>query len=163
MIRAAILDDCEQIADIYNNYILNSTVTFELDPVSSTDIALRLTKAHCFLVYEEAGLVLGYAYAAKYHSRAAYRYTTEGSIYLKNGAEGQGLGTALYQALFRAATSCGLREMIAVISLPNESSEALHRKMGFRKVGVVERCGLKFGQIIDTSIWQRSLISESTS
>ena len=157
MIRKAIASDCEQIADIYNNYVLNTTVTFEVDPVTAEEIAERQKKSLCFLVYEQDGCVLGYAYAANYHSRAAYRFTAEGSIYLKNGAEGRGMGTLLYEALFSAAKELGIREVIGVIALPNKSSEALHQKLGYRKVGVMERCGFKFDQAIDTSIWQRSL------
>ncbi|MBO9482870.1 MULTISPECIES: GNAT family N-acetyltransferase [Gammaproteobacteria] len=160
MIRTAKPDDCAQIADIYNTYVLHSTVTFEVNPVTPEEINQRLKKAHCFLVYEQDGEVLGYAYAAHYHARAAYRYTAEGSIYLRDGAGGRGMGTLLYQALFSAAKALGIREMIGVIALPNQRSEALHQKLGYRKVGVMERCGVKFDQVIDTSIWQRSLIEE---
>lgn len=160
MIRKATSDDCAQIADIYNTYVLNSTVTFEVNPVTAEEIGERLKNAHCFLVCEEDGVVSGYAYAANYHSRAAYRYTAEGSIYLRDGAEGRGMGTLLYEALFSAAKELGLREMIGVIALPNKGSEALHQKLGFRKVGVMERCGFKFDRAIDTSIWQRSLVRE---
>ncbi len=117
MIRKAIASDYEQIADIYNNYVLNTTVTFEVDPVTAEDIAERQKKSLCFLVYEQDECVLGYAYASSYHSRAAYRYTAEGSIYLKNGAEGRGMGTLLYEALFSAAKELGIREMIGVIAL----------------------------------------------
>ena len=163
MIRKAIPSDCVQIAEIYNDYILNSTATFEIAPINPTDIEHRLANAHCFLVYEEASRVLGYAYAAKYHPRAAYRYTAECSIYLRTGEASRGLGTALYEKLFIDAKAFGIREMVAVIALPNSGSEALHKKLGFRRVGVVERCGIKFGQVIDTSIWQRSLLEPNTS
>ncbi|MFK0573269.1 GNAT family N-acetyltransferase [Endozoicomonas sp.] len=158
MIRKANSGDCAQIADIYNHYVLNSTVTFEIDPVTHEELAERIKKSHCFLLFEEKGSVLGYAYASNYHSRAAYRYTAEGSIYLRNGVEGRGLGATLYKALFDAAKDFGIREMIAVIALPNKSSEVLHQKLGYRKVGVIESCGYKFGQPIDTSIWQLSLV-----
>lgn len=158
MIRKATLNDCAQIADIYNNYVLNSTATFEIDPVIPDDMIERIKKSHCFLVFEEEGSVLGYAYASTYHSRAAYRYTAEGSIYLRNDSEGRGLGTILYRALFREAKYLGIREVIAVIALPNKGSEALHKKLGFRKVGVIESSGYKFDRAIDTSIWQLSLV-----
>lgn len=158
MIRKAKLSDSAQVADIYNNYVLNSTVTFEVDSVTAEEIAERIKKSHCFLLFEEEGEVLGYAYASNYHSRAAYRYTAEGSIYLRDGSEGRGLGTILYRALFREAKGLGIREIIAVIALPNKGSEALHRRLGYRKVGVIENCGYKFDRFIDTSIWQLSLV-----
>ncbi len=65
MIRKAKFNDCAQIADIYNNYVLNSTATFEIDPVTPDEIVERIKKSHCFLVFEEEGSVLGYAYASK--------------------------------------------------------------------------------------------------
>lgn len=154
MIRPSAARDGKDIAEVYNHCIINSIATFEIEPVDSEEMARRAQKAHLFLVAEEHNEVPGYAYLAKYHSRQAYRHTAEASVYLKPEAQGKGLGRQLYQALFDQAPQYGIREIVSIIALPNGSSEQLHRKMGFKKAGVLERSGYKFGQYIDTAFWQ---------
>jgi phosphinothricin acetyltransferase len=156
-IRDATSADAAAIASIYNWYVAHTTVTFEEEPVPAEEMARRieaLRGAHDWLVLEGSGGVLGYAYAARYHARAAYRHATESTIYLRHGLEGQGLGTRLYGALVERTLARGYRHLIGAIALPNEPSVRLHEKLGFVKVGHFVRIGCKFGRWIDVGHWQ---------
>jgi phosphinothricin acetyltransferase len=156
-IRPATEADAAAVAEIYNWYVANTVITFEVDPVPAAEIAQRMRNvlgAHDWLVLEQGGGVLGYAYAARYHARAAYGLTTESTIYLRNGAGGQGLGTALYGDLVRRTFARGYRHMIGGIALPNDASVRLHEKLGFVKVSHFPRIGRKFERWIDVGHWQ---------
>ncbi len=107
-----------------------------------------------WLVVVRAGAVAGYAYASKWHARAAYRHAVETTIYIEETARGRGLGTELYSTLIARLRSMGLRTALGVIALPNAPSIALHEKCGFRKVAHLEAVGFKFGQRIDVGCWQ---------
>ena len=156
-IRAATLADAAGVAEIYNWYIANTVVTFELDPVPASEIAQRMEAvlaAHDWLVLERGSELLGYAYAGRFHARAAYLPTTESTIYLRDGLGGQGLGTTLYAELVRRIFARGYRHLIGGIALPNEGSVRLHEKLGFVKVGHFLRVGCKFERWIDVGYWQ---------
>jgi L-amino acid N-acyltransferase YncA len=161
MIRTAIASDAHALADIYNNYILETIVTFEEQPVSPTDIAERIAEVATvplpWLVYEHEGAIVGYAYASKWKGRCAYRFSVETTVYLAPGSIGKGIGTALYQALLMHLKGLGLHVAIGGIALPNAASVALHEKLGFSKVAQFSEVGFKFGRWIDVGYWQLTL------
>lgn len=161
MIRSATVADAEPIADIYNHYVSDTTVTFEEAPVEPAEMAARiesvLSKELPWLVYEDAGEVLGYAYASPWSPRSAYRYTVEASAYLAPTAVGRGVGSALFGALFDGLRAAGIKVVLSRIALPNPASVALNEKFGFTKVGHLSEVGMKFGQWLDVGIWQRRL------
>jgi phosphinothricin acetyltransferase len=156
-IRTATPADAAGVADIYNWYIANTVITFEVDAVAAPEMAARMEAvlaAHEWLLLENGGELLGYAYAGRYHARAAYGYTTESTIYLRRGLEGQGLGTTLYGELVRRIFARGYRSLVGGIALPNEPSVRLHEKLGYEKVSHLKRVGRKFERWIDVGHWQ---------
>ncbi len=163
MIRPVEISDASAIADIYNYYINETIITFELEPIGAAEIQSRIgntTKSGLpYLVYLDptSKELVGYAYAGQWRKRIAYRFVVESAIYLKKGWEGQGIGTQLYAKLFDQLREKEFRSVIAGVSLPNEASVAVHRSMGFRKAGVFERVGYKFDKWIDVEFWQLEL------
>jgi len=156
-IRLATPADGAAVADVYNWYIANTVITFEVDPVPAAEMARRIEgvlEAHDWLLLERGGELLGYSYAGRYHARAAYRYAAESTIYLRHGLEGQGHGTRLYGELVRRCFARGYRTLIGGIALPNEPSVRLHEKLGFEKVSHLRRVGFKFERWIDVGHWQ---------
>jgi len=156
-IRTASAADAAPIAAIYNWYIEHTVITFEMDSVPPFEMARRIEvvlAAHEWLVLEHGGELLGYAYAGRFHERAAYAHATESTIYLRHGQEGQGLGTRLYTELVRRTFARGYRHLVGAIALPNEPSVRLHEKLGFVKVGQLLRIGRKFERWIDVGHWQ---------
>jgi len=160
-IRQAVAADVDAICRIYNHYVLESTVTFEEQAVSSVDMSRRIAEtisaALPWLVTEQAGDVKGYACASNWKARSAYRHSTETTIYLAPDALGRGLGTRLYQALLDRLADGGRHVAIGGIALPNDASIALHQRLGFRKVAHFCEVGFKFERWIDTTYWQRML------
>jgi len=162
-IRPVTLSDAQAIADIYNHYIEHTDVTFEDVPITADDIAARISKTQShnlpWLVYEEAGKTIGYAYASKWRSRSAYRFSTEVTVYLHHGQGGRGLGTQLYQQLFPELKALGYHLVIGGITLPNPASVALHEKMGMTQAGRFNEVGFKFGRRLDVGYWQGLLLN----
>jgi L-amino acid N-acyltransferase YncA len=157
MIRLAKKSDAEAVAKIYNYYIKETVVTFELEPVSAELMEARVEKGLAdmrWFVFEEDGKVVGYAYAAKWRERAAYKDTVETSVYLDKGATGRGIGAMLQKYLMQVCKLQGVHVMIAGIALPNEASVKMHEKLGFKKVAHFEEVGIKFGRKIDVGYWQ---------
>jgi len=158
MIRPATTADAAAIAAIYNHYIRHTIVTFEEEDVTAADMAGRIREVADaglqWFVWDEAGKVLGYAYASKWKSRCAYRYSVEASVYLDKDVTGRGLGTKLYQALIADVKQRGMHAVIGGVSLPNAASLALHTKLGFRQVAHFKETGFKFGQWIDVGYWE---------
>lgn len=158
VIRTATSDDAGAIAEIYNHYITSSIATFEEEPVSAETLRQRMTAveraALPWLVAEARGAIDGYAYAAPWRERRAYRFSVETTVYLRPGQAGRGLGVQLYQAIISALASRGVHAAMGGISLPNEPSIALHEKLGFRKVAHFPEVGFKFGRWIDVGYWQ---------
>jgi len=161
MLRAATAADAAAIAAIYNHYVLNTVVTFEEAAVPAAEMAERITDTLTaelpWLVWDEAGKVLGYACASKWKSRCAYRYAAEATVYLDHEATGRGIGTRLYSALLDEIRKGGLHGVIGGVALPNPASVALHEKLGFVKIGQFKEVGWKFDQWIDVGYWQRIL------
>jgi phosphinothricin acetyltransferase len=154
--------DVEAIAAIYSHHVLHGTGTFETEPPTVTDMAARradvLSKDLPYLVAERDGEILGFAYCNWFKPRPAYRYSAEDSIYLADGARGQGLGTKLLAALSEAAEATGVRKLIAVIGdSGNAGSIGVHRAQGFNHVGILKDCGWKFGQWLDVVLMEKVL------
>jgi phosphinothricin acetyltransferase len=158
MLRAATAADAPAIAAIYNHYVVNTIITFEEEPVSDAEMAQRIAEVAEFgfpwFVWEENGRVLGYAYASKWKSRCAYRYSVESSIYLDKDATGRGLGRKLYDALIAALREKKIHSVIGGIALPNEASVGISEKLGFQKIGHFKEVGWKFNQWIDVGYWE---------
>lgn len=161
MIRPATPSDADAIARIYNHYVLDTIVTFEEQPVSVQEMAERISEVAAaalpWLVAEEAGQVIGYAYASKWKGRCAYRYSVESTVYLEPNAAGKGHGTRLYEQLFALLRARGVHVVIGGIALPNAASIALHEKLGMRQAGLFSEVGFKFEKWIDVGYWQITL------
>ncbi len=156
MIRAARAEDALGIVEIYAPFCLNSATTFEVVPPSIDEMQRRMaaiTKTHPWLVCEENGEILGYAYGCAHKERAAYRWSCDVAIYLAEKARGKGVGTMLYTELFRQLRELGLYNAYAGVTLPNAASVALHEKLGFKPVGVYKNVGYKLGKWHDVGWW----------
>lgn len=164
MIRSVTLEDAFQIAEIYNYYILNSYATFEVEPVDASGFSKRIEvimAEYPWLIFEEGGEILGYAYASKFNIRSAYKHTVEVSIYLKNGKTSKGLGTLLYEKLLAILEEQNYHTIIGGVSLPNEASVRLHEKFGFKQVAYYKEVGYKFEQWVDVGYWQKLMSNEN--
>jgi phosphinothricin acetyltransferase len=159
--RAVHEEDAAAIAAIYAHHVLHGTGTFDTTPVAVEDWRARIAgivaKGWPFLVAEAGGQVLGYAYAAQFRDREAYRTACEDSIYIAEAARGMGVGAGLLAALIAAASAAGFREMVAVIGGPEPASVALHAKLGFVEAGRLRNVGIKFGRSLDVLFMQRSV------
>lgn len=157
-IRAASPKDAQAIAAIYNPYVLHSCITFEEVPVTADEITQRIAAVQVaglpWLVAEDNGQVVGYAYAAPWRSRPAYRYAVESTVYLAPEAARRGVATRLYGELTALLRKTGYHAVIAGIAQPNERSVALHEAYGFVKVAHFPEVGFKFGKWLDVGYWQ---------
>ena len=160
-VRAARSTDTRAITDIYNHYIRETIITFEEEPILETEMAKRLDAVQSaplpWLVAEERGRVVGYAYGGMWKPRSGYRYSSEITVYCAPDCGGRGIGSALYGALFPELERRGIHAVVGGIALPNEASVALHEKFGMRRVALFEQQGFKFGRWIDVGYWQRLL------
>lgn len=163
-IRHAAPADIPAIAAIYTHAVLHGTASWELDPPDESEMLRRfeavLAGGYPYLVAEREGEVLGYAYASAYRPRPAYRATVENSIYIAPAAQGLGLGRLLLEALMKACTERGFRQMVAVIgdgTGASVCSRRLHEKAGFRLIGVAEKVGFKHGRWLDQMLMQKEL------
>lgn len=157
-IRPARADDLTAVAAIYNVEVEDGVGTFDTEPKGPEHFAPRLMPADpgdVFLVAEDAGSVVGFAYSGSFRPRPAYAGTRETSIYLASAARGRGVGRALYAALLARLDEAGVHTTMAVVALPNDASEALHRSLGFERVGVLREVGRKRDRWVDTAWWQR--------
>lgn len=162
MIRPSRDEDIAAITAIYAHHVLNGTGTFEIDPPSVADMTSRradvLAKGLPFIVTEEAGQVIGYAYCTWFKPRPAYRFSAEDSIYLAPGVHGKGIGRALLAELAAQAERVGIRKLIAVIGdSSNAGSVGVHRSLGFEHVGILKSCGWKFDQWLDVVLMEKAL------
>lgn len=158
LIRDAAKHDAAAIAGIYNPYVLGTTVSFEEASVAPEEMAQRIAQVQYhelpYLVLELDGQVQGYAYATPWRVRKAYRYSVEITVYLTPQVQGQGYGSALYQALFTRLKAVGVHAVIAGITQPNPGSVALHEKLGLQQVALFKEVGFKFGAWRDVGYWQ---------
>ena len=162
LIRASRDEDVAAITAIYTHHVLHGTDTFEIDPPTAQDMAARradvLAKGLPYLVAEEAGQVLGFAYCNWFKPRPAYRFSAEDSIYIADAARGRGLGRQLLEALAMQAEAAGVRKLMAVIGdSANAGSIGVHRAAGFTDVGVMRSVGWKFGAWRDIVLMEKPL------
>lgn len=162
LIRPSTDHDLATITDIYAHHVLHGTGTFEIEPPTLADMHARrsevLGRGLPWLVAEEAGQVVGFAYCNWFKPRPAYRYSAEDSIYLAHHHHGQGLGRALLAELAAQAQRAGVRKLIAVIGdSSNTGSIGVHRSVGFTPVGVLQSSGWKFGRWLDVVLMEKFL------
>ena len=162
-IRDAVADDLPHIREIYNHYVMNSTVTFDETPMTIAGLRKKFASVQklgfpYIVAVSPSGQILGYAYVYPWKDKAAYRFTVENSIYLGPGATGKGLGKVLLGELITRSKAAGIKEIIAVIADKGaEGSIALHKSFGFTEGGHMGKVGFKFGRWIGTVLMQKSL------
>jgi len=161
-VRPSRAEDLSAITAIYADNVLHGTGTFELEPPDAAEMARRrddvLAKGLPWLVAEQDGEVIGYAYANHFRPRRAYRFCLEDSIYLHPTAKGRGIGRVLLAELIARCEAAGARQMLAVIGdSTNAGSVGVHRALGFVHTGLLKASGWKFGRWLDVVIMQRAL------
>ncbi|MBL7732173.1 MAG: N-acetyltransferase [Chitinophagaceae bacterium] len=160
--RSATPADAAGILDIYAPYIRDTSFTFETEVPSEAAFADRISQYLRFcpwLVAEENGMVIGYAYASRYRERVAYQWSVECSVYIHDDHHRRGIARTLYKALFAILTRQGFRNVYAVINLPNPNSVALHEQLGFTYFATYEQVGYKLGQWKNVG-WWRLILNE---
>jgi phosphinothricin acetyltransferase len=156
-VRNARPHDGESVAAIYAPYVLGTAISFEEEPPSGAEMASRIAATlptHPFLVFEEAGRVLGYAYGGAHNERAAYRWSANVSVYVAGDAHRRGIGRTLYRDLMAILARQGFHSLFAGITLPNAKSVGLHEAMGFVHLGIYREVGFKFGRWHDVGWWR---------
>lgn len=159
-IRLATAADAGAIAAIYAPNCTDSFVSFEEVPPSVEEMAGRIAKVrarHPYLVLDAGGEVAGYAYGGVHRERAAYRWTTEVTVYVGAKYHRRGVGRALYTALLDVLTLQGFHLAVGGVTLPNPASEALHEAVGFTRLGVYSQIGFKLGAWRDVGWYQKVL------
>lgn len=159
-IRPSRDEDIPAITAIYAHHVLNGTGTFETTPPTEAEMAARradvLGKGLPYLVAEEDGRLLGFAYCQWFKPRPAYRFSAEDSIYMHPDARGKGLGKLLLSQLAAQAEAAGIRKLIAVIGdSANAGSIGVHKAQGFSQVGIFKSCGWKFGRWLDIVLMEK--------
>ena len=155
-------DDLAAITAIYAHHVRTGTASFELDPPDEAEMARRMQDVKArglpWIVATRDGQVAGYAYAAPFRLRPAYRFTLEDSVYVREGEGRRGTGSLLLAELIARCEAGGYRQMVAVIGdSANAASIALHARHGFRHAGLLAASGWKFGRWVDTVLMQRDL------
>ncbi len=167
MIRIVTPEDAKALLDIYAPYVKNTAITFEYDVPSITEFTdriLRTLKKYPYILLEENGQILGYAYASPFKERSAYDWSVETSIYLDKDTRGKGYGRQLHDALEKLLKSMGIISMCACIGVPrgddpylDNNSVEFHSHMGYRMVGTFSHSGYKFGRWYDMSWMEKHL------
>jgi phosphinothricin acetyltransferase len=158
-IRLATPADAEQVHAIYFPYC-HTPISFEMEPPSVEEMRSRLAKVlvqYPWLLCEDSGEVLGYAYATQHRERAAYRWSVDTALYVRQGRQRRGVGRALYTSLLAVLPLQGYINAYAGVTLPNPASVGLHEAMGFQPVGVYRHVGFKCGAWHDVAWFQRLL------
>ncbi len=172
IIRTAAPTDAQKLLNIYAPYVTNTAITFEYNVPSVQEFTSRIEntlKKYPYLLAEENGKILGYAYASSFHDRPAYDWAVETSIYVDQRIRHCGIGRKLHNALENALHEQGILNMNACIAYPPEDDEYLdrnsvefHRHMGYRLVGEFYKCGYKFNRWYNM-VWMEKLIGEHLS
>ena len=163
LLRECHIDDMPQITAIYAHAVEHFAATYELDAPSIDDMIKRratvLRRGFPYIVAEQEGVILGFAYGNMFRERMAYRFMVEDSIYLAPDAQRKGVGSALLQELMAQCTARGFRQMVAIIGDAENSlgSIGVHRRLGFETTGRMEGSGFKFGRWLDTVVMQIAL------
>jgi phosphinothricin acetyltransferase len=161
-LRTVTLSDIPAITEIYRDSVLNGSASYEIVPPEAEEMQSRFSaivdKGYPYITAEDnAGQILGYAYASAFRTRPAYRWLVEDSIYLSPQARGRGIGKALLAHLIERCTDLGFRQMTAVIGGASPASAALHSALGFELIGTMKGTGFKHGRWLDTILMQRPL------
>jgi phosphinothricin acetyltransferase len=159
-IRDATEADASACAAIYEPYVRDTCISFEVEPPATAEMAQRIADSsarHAWLVASDGGRIIGYAYGRPFAARASYRWSCETSVYVEQGRRRTGAGRALYGALLARLERRGYLRVFAGIALPNEESIGLHSALGFETAGVFRGVGYKDGQWHDVAWMQRSI------
>ena len=162
-LRAARAGDLPRLTEIYNHYIVDTPITFDLEPFSVEErrpwfARYSETGPHRLLVAERGGAIAGYTSSSRFHARAAYDTTVEMTILCAPEHVGYGIGAQLYEAIFaELQREESVHSAMAAITLPNRGSCALHERFGFRRVGVLTEVGRKFGRYWDVAWYERRM------
>lgn len=151
-IRRAVPEDAGRLAEIYNEYVLRTTISFETEAVTEAEMRSRIeaiSSAFPYFVYEYDGVVQGYCYAHPWKDWAAYSRTLETTVYLASAACGQGIGEALMRRLIEECRALGFHSLIACVTAENTTSVRFHERLGFRQVSNFAEVGLKFDRWLD--------------
>lgn len=161
VLRAAREDDAPSIAAIYSFHVLNGVSTYEETAPGAAEMATRirtiLAGGYPYLVAEFDGRTAGYAYISAWNERSGYRFTAQDSIYIDEALRRRGLGRLLLAALLDEARARGLKQMMAIVGGASPPSIALHEALGFRRIGLANKIGFKFGRWLDTAYLQKAL------
>jgi phosphinothricin acetyltransferase len=163
-VRPATEDDLPALTGIYNHYIVNTPITFDLQPFSVDDRRgwfaehARGGRYRLLVADDGSGQAVGYATTSRFRAKAAYDTTVEASVYCRDDCVRRGVGTALYRALFESLKDEDINRIVAGVTLPNEASLALHRRYGFREVGTLSAVGRKFDRFWDVAWFERPLL-----
>jgi phosphinothricin acetyltransferase len=166
MIRTACPDDAEAIHAIYAPAITHTAITFETELPGADAMRQRIVtrlQHYPWLVWEEHGEVLAYAYATRFRERAAYDWIAETSIYVHESARRRGIARRLYGVLLDVMRLQGINQAVGVITMPGEVSVALHDALGFEPAGIWRKAGYKLGQWWDVGVWQKELQAPAVS
>jgi len=160
-IREAQTSDAAAITDIYNYYVRETLITFDLDEVPITFFEEKIPKLkqnYPFIVATIDDIVIGYAYASQWKQKQAYKHTAESTIYMHPDNTSKGIGLRLYNALLSSMPLFDLVTAIGGITIPNDASVRLHEKLGFEKVAEFKNVGFKFDQWINVGYWQKHVV-----
>lgn len=157
MIRKATLADTSALLEIYNYYVIHTTVTFDEVALSLNAFTEKLElilKDYPCIVFEDNNEILGFAYGSKFRPKPAYNYTVESTVYVKNGAHGKQIGSKLYTELIEQLKQRNFKSVLGVLTIPNPASVKLHEKFGFTQVAHLKEVGFKFDAWLDVGIFQ---------
>ncbi|WP_159019546.1 GNAT family N-acetyltransferase [Algibacter sp. L3A6] len=157
MIRKATLADTSALLEIYNYYVIHTTVTFDEAALSLNAFTEKLElilKDYPCIVFEDNNEILGFAYGSKFRPKPAYNYTVESTVYVKNGAHGKQIGSKLYTELLEQLKQRNFKSVLGVLTIPNPASVKLHEKFGFTQVAHLKEVGFKFDTWLDVGIFQ---------
>ena len=166
MIRIAEERDLPQMLAIYAPYVLNTTYTFEYDVPTQEEFLNRfrtITARFPWIVWEEDGTILGYAYGSEPFARTAYRWSCESSVYLRPEAQSRGIGRALYTALEKILAYQGYIVNYAIVTSENFPSRAFHEKLGYHVAGELSGCAFKFGKRLGIVLWKNKKSEDKSS
>jgi len=159
-IRGATRADLPILTELYNHYVIDTAITFDLEPYTAERRTAWFEQfgsggRYRLLVAEDDTGVLGYAGTTRFRPKAAYETTVETTIYCAPGGGGKGIGSRLYSSLFEAVSGEDIRSIVAGYTVPNPASAALHTRFGFKPVGVFRENGRKFGKYWDVAWMER--------